>query len=339
MFTRLISYLKCKSSGRLPWAWLLLLLLPVIFLTACGQEATTFDWRRPLLVPTVVINFEEEAADGNLPPTWTPAPDTVGVVITQEYSTFTPRPAQTVAVFPTRTPRPTATFTPSPTAEATATSPPTASPTPPQPAGDAPNLLPNASFEDGWYHIGNIPELQVASQWSLEWDEGPNNLDPDPWNAWVRPEARVLSTDQLPVNEHSLFIWDGDQTVKIFKGRGAISFRFFTNVNLEPGTYIFNAYIFPDLVDEYTSSGAKVWAPDPLSGEVRFLIGDTTTGWVLPTFGRRNTMTHSFTVEEAQTMRIGLAIRGRWAIENNGWFMDNWSLVRAADPAASSSSE
>jgi hypothetical protein len=135
----------------------------------------------------------------------------------------------------------------------------------------------------------------------------------------------------LPPNEHSLFIWDGEQTVKIFKGRGAVSFRLLTDVSLEPGTYIFTINVFPDLVDAYTASGQKIWAPDPLSGEVRFIVGSATTDWVLPSFGRKNTLTHAFQLETAQTLRLGMAIRGRWAIENNGWFMDDWSLVRAAD--------
>ena|GEM_PF-1385197 len=335
---RCITHLKWRAFRWRPGGWLLLF-LSVLLLTACGQDAATFEWRQPLLVPTVVVALGEEGSGVNIPATWTPAPDTAGEVITDRYPTFTPRPTQTAAVFPTRTPRPSATFTPSATPEATTTSSPTALPTPPQAATAAPNLLPNASFEGGWYHIGNIPELQVANQWALEWDAGPNDLDPDPWNAWVRPEARVLSTNQLPANEHGLFIWDGDQTVKIFKGRGAISFRFFSDVSLEPGTYIFTAHIFPDLVVEYAGNGTKVWAPDPLSGEVRFITGDTTTGWVLPTFGRRNTFTHVFTVDTAQTMRVGLAVRGRWAIENNGWFMDDWSLVRAADPPTTAPTE
>jgi hypothetical protein len=48
----------------------------------------------------------------------------------------------------------------------------------------------------------------------------------------------------------------------------------------------------------------------------------------LPTFGQRNTFSHTFTVTEPQTMRVGAAVRGRYAILNNGWFMDHWSLRR-----------
>ncbi len=190
------------------------------------------------------------------------------------------------------------------------------------------NLLPNPSFELGWYHPNGLPELQVATQWLIEWDEGPNPLDPDPWNAFVRPESRVLSRDFLPAHEHSLFIWDGDHTVKVFKGQGAISFRLLTDVYLTPGSYEFEVNVFPDLVVGYTADGSKIWAPDPLSGELRFIIGNGSSSWILPSFGRKNTFTFPIDIGTAQTIRIGIAIRGRWAIENNGWFMDDWALRR-----------
>jgi hypothetical protein len=201
---------------------------------------------------------------------------------------------------------------------------PLATPVPPPATGA--NLLPNPSFENGWYNLNGIPELQIPNEWTLEWDAGNNPLDPDPWNAFVRPESRVLPKDFLPANEHSTFIWDGNHTVKIFKGEGAISFRLLTQRHLEPGQYLFEVNIFPDLVVGYRPDGTKIWAPDTLSGEVQFLVDGVYSGWRLPTFGRRNTLTHLFTVTEPHTITLGIWIRGRWAIENNGWFMDNWSL-------------
>jgi hypothetical protein len=189
------------------------------------------------------------------------------------------------------------------------------------------NILPNPSFEDGWYNLDGIPELQVPNQWTFEWDEGDNPLDPDPWNVFVRPETRVLSRDFLPPEEHDLFIWDGDYTVKIFKGNGAISVRLATSVDLEPGRYRFEIKVFPDLVVGYTPDGQKIWAPDPLSGEARLYAGAGSTDWLLPTFGERNTLSYEFTLEQAGPLQLGVALRGRWAILNNGWFMDDWSLV------------
>ncbi|MEZ4594594.1 MAG: hypothetical protein R3D55_26135 [Chloroflexota bacterium] len=190
-----------------------------------------------------------------------------------------------------------------------------------------PNLLPNGSFEQGWYHIDNIPELQIPNGWQFSYAEGNNALDPDPWNVWVRPETRVLSSAFLPPEEHDLFIWDGNQAVKVFKGFGAIQFELTTNIALQPGTYVLVINVFPDLVVGY-QNGQKIWAPDPLSGEVKLIAGNGTTGWLLPQFGQKNHFQTTFTITSPQTVKVGAAMRGRWAIENNGWFLDDWGLYK-----------
>lgn len=190
-----------------------------------------------------------------------------------------------------------------------------------------PNLLPNGSFEGSWYHPNGVPELQIPASWQFKYAEGANSLDPDPWNVWVRPEMRVLPSAFLPPAEHALFIWDGDQTVKVFKDSGAISFELTTAVFLQPGTYILVINVFPDLIVGY-DNGQKIWAPDPLSGEVQLIAGSGTTGWMRPTFGQKNRFQTTFTVTQPQTVVVGAAMRGRWAILNNGWFMDDWGLYK-----------
>jgi hypothetical protein len=188
-----------------------------------------------------------------------------------------------------------------------------------------PNLLPNPSFEGGWYHPNGIPELQIPDGWLFSWDEGPTGFGTQPWDVWVRPEVRVLPSEQLPPDEQPLFIWEGNQTLKIFKGWGAISFRLTTSLNLQPGTYLMDINFFPDLVIDYVN-GEKVFATDPLAGEVAFIVDGVQTAWILPTFGEQNNLTHTFTLEESDTISIGIAMRGRYALLNNGWFMDDWSL-------------
>lgn len=194
------------------------------------------------------------------------------------------------------------------------------------------NLLQNASFEGGWYHPGGVPELQIPNAWDFAWQTGPTGYGDNPWDVWVRPEVRVLPSEQLPAHEHPLFIWEGDQTVKVFKGYGAISFTLSQPVQLTPGTYIFELSVFPDLVVGYNEDGSKIWAPDPLSGEVKLLAGRATTNWLLPTFGEKNTYYLVFYIEETQTVQMGAAMRGRYAIRNNGWFMDDWALWKAIGP-------
>lgn len=309
---------------------LLALFFSLAFLASCGGR------ERPALptlvgaAPTSTGSGPATEVAGFVPPTWTAAATAALTGAGTARPTFTPRPSRTPAVFPSNTPRPSPTpeDTPTPSVTETPTAPPTATPAPTVASGL--NLLPNPSFEESWYHIGGVPELQVPNRWQLQWESGANPLDHDP-APWVRPESRVLTPDFLPADEHDLFIWDGRQTVKIFKGEGAISFRLLTTVRLEPGSYLFEISVFPDLVSEYTDEGSKVWAPDPLSGEVRFVVGNRPTEWILPTFGQKNTFTHAFQIQSAQMLQVGAAMRGRWAIENNGWFMDDWALYRIGD--------
>jgi hypothetical protein len=190
------------------------------------------------------------------------------------------------------------------------------------------NILPNGSFEQGHYNKDGIPELQLPNNWLIEWDEGPTGFGDQVWDVYVRPETRVLQDIYLPDYEHALYIWDGTHTVKIFKGQGPISVRFFTNIALEPGTYVFEVNVFPDMVMGYEDH-QKVWADDPTAAEIAFIVTGAGTGWFFPSFGTKNTFTHTFTVTEAQTIRLGIGLRGRYALSTNGFFIDDWSLKKA----------
>jgi hypothetical protein len=304
----------------------LLALSLALLLGGCGTGDDDSVAMSTRVEPAATPAAPTATSPGGVPATWTPGPTAAANDDGAPGATFTPRPTSTPLVLPTRTSIPSPTVPPTETPVASATPFPSVTPVPTFALDQ--NLLPNGSFEEGWYHIGGIPELQVPNRWTLNWETGENPLDPDPWNDWVRPESRVLDPEFLPANEHDLFIWDGQHTVKIFKGEGAISFRLTTETYLEPGTYLMQINVFPDLVVAYTGGGGKVWAPDPLSGEVSFLTDGQQTPWQLPRFGQKNTFSHVFTVQEGHNVTVGAAIRGRWAIENNGWFMDDWSLRR-----------
>jgi hypothetical protein len=308
-----------RMMGLLP-----ALLALLVFLGGCAGQTQT----PPTSAPVAVVQ-PTEPAPVPVQPTWTrpPAPGAGSTAVLPVQAT--PRPTRT----PLQLPPPTVTpsLTASATITATATATPAVAATIVPPAGQ-PNLLPNPSFEEGWYHPFGIDEFQVPNRWVLDWQEGFNHLDPDPWNAWVRPELRVLSAEFLPPAEHSLFIWDGKQTLKAFKGSGAISFSLQTTVSLEPGSYLFVVHVFPDLVDEYGSNGEKIWAPDPLSGEIAFIVAGVQQPWQLPRFGQKNRFMQVVDVVQPGQIQLGLAVRGRWAITNNGWFLDDWALYPLAAP-------
>ena len=315
-----------------------LFLFILIFLAACQspEEATPV-----AVVPTeTLVVVASNPTSEEIPATWTAVPQ-IDLESADDAPTQPP-PATNTAVPtqtplpPTHTPVPTDTPTATPTDEPTNTPlpAPTAAPVtavPPTPASDGSNLgnnlLPNPSFEEGHYLQSGIAELQLPNSWRIEWDEGPTGVGNESWDVYVRPEARVLSTAFLPPHEHPLYIYEGLHTVKIFKGFGAVSFRLLTDVTLEPGSYIIEAQMFPDTVMAYVD-GQKVWASDPISAEMRFLVGNGGTVFTPQAFGRKNVHNYTFTVTETQTMTVGVGLRGRFAISNNGWFMDNFSLRR-----------
>lgn len=269
--------------------------------------------------------------DTLIPHTDTPEPTATNTVQPTETNTPRPTPTNTLEPSPTNTPTPSPTATLTPPTEASPAQP-TSPPPPAQPTTSSdpvlgPNLIPNGSFEEGHYNQDGVAELQVPVKWRVAWDEGPTGIGEAAWDVYVRPEVVVISTANLPPEEHSLYIFNGQHTVKIFKGQGAVSVRLMTDVTLEPGTYIVESKMFADIVERW-ENGVKVWAQDPYAAEFRFLVGDGGTFWQPQRFGQINVNNYTFEVNETKTITIALAMRGRYAIANNGWFIDDLSLRR-----------
>ena len=322
------------------------LLVPVVmilFVPACRQQEPAPNSATPIAAAAT-----SEPTD--LPDTPTMAPtirptETLTAVPTEPPpDTPTPRPSATPrppTATPEDTPTPEDTATPenTPTAEPTHTpttrpttaatrppataAPPTLSPNPT--LGD--NLLPNPSFEEGHYLQNNVAELQVPNGWRVDYQEGPTGYGGQTWDVYVRPETRVLSQAFLPESEHSLYIFNGSQTVKIFKDAGAISVRLMTDIDLQPGTYVLEGNFYSDVFESY-SNGQKYGPSDPNAGETMLFAGGTGTGWVANSYLARNQLKHTFTINTAQRMTVGMGFRGRYAIQNNGWFVDDLSLRR-----------
>jgi len=216
------------------------------------------------------------------------------------------------------------TATPSPPSPAPPPSPPPA----PPPPGPQVNLLPNPSFEDDWYYAG-FNELQIPVGWQVATDEGQNNLSPGSGGLFARPEIRVVPAQDLPPAEHGLFIFDGNKTLKAFKGYAPTSFSLFTDLNLAPGRYRLVIRYFADAVEAYSGS-TKIYSADPQAAEIRAIHNNGGTGWQGTTAGQRSTLTYDFTVTEAGVTRVGASFRNRYALANNGWFLDHWELYTIA---------
>ena len=273
--------------------------------------------------------------------TWTPLPIIVPPTHTLA-PTLPPPPTPTLA--PSATPLPASpTAEVSPTPEATATAvPPTTAPTSAAPAATrvpptaaAPtlspnptlgeNILPNGSFEEGFTNQNGIAELHAPNGWRIEFQEGATGFGSNAWDVYVRPDTRIFPAAFLPPEEHSLYIFDGSTTLKVFREQGALSMRLVTDVELAPGTYVLEANFFSDVFEKYEND-QKVAPSDPNAGEASLIAGSGGTGWVANNYLTRNTLKHTFTVTSAQKMTVGVGFRGRYAIANNGWFVDNLSL-------------
>lgn len=189
------------------------------------------------------------------------------------------------------------------------------------------DLLPNSSFEGGWYfYLYN--ELQVPEGWKMTTDEGPNTLEGGSGGLFNRPEMRVVSKAQLPEFEWNDFVFDGFKTVKVFKGGAPTKFAMFTDQVLEPGRYRMTIRFFPDIVAVYAPGNGKTWTNLPLAAEARVIVNNGGTGWTNITPGQRGELSYEFTVGERGITRVGGEFRNRYEMANNGWFLDTWTLKR-----------
>lgn len=198
----------------------------------------------------------------------------------------------------------------------------------PPPSAEQENLLDNPSFENGWWHIDDIPELQIANGWDVIYKAGPHDVDGEQV-VFMRPEFRVLPSAYLPEDERELFVLHGDHVVKAFKGNGAIDFKYITYPKTIPaGRYTFVASVYPDLVMDYVD-GQKVFADDPLAGEVRLFMNGIRGNWQsLFPFGEYKRLVFEFELETEQEVSVGINFRCRWGLQNNGWFLDDWALYK-----------
>ena len=194
-----------------------------------------------------------------------------------------------------------------------------------------PNLLPNFSFEEGWYFFQGVSEWQIPNNWLLAVDEGANTLEGGSGGTFLRPEIRVVPKTDIPPAEHASFVFDGQNTIKAFKGGAPTSFAIFTDITLQPGRYRLTINFFPDIVITYNNNN-KVWATQALSSEARVIVDNGGTEWIVPQAGSKATLTYDFVVEEARTVRVGGAFRSRLINDNNGWFLDAWSLQALGTP-------
>jgi len=194
------------------------------------------------------------------------------------------------------------------------------------------NLLRNGGFEQGWYDVSSTQ--QCPNHWKLHWTEGEQTGDSN--NFTVRPESRVLPKQQVPPDEHSLFYWDGNYTLKIFWSKAPIHVGISQDVSgLEVGREY--RFVVPVFVDNYEWEGEKVPPSDPFAAQVRLGAGPKGVNWqdastinfsnwanatnTSPYYLARTTLQFTF-VATAPEMSVFVEYSSKWGLDNNGIFMD-----------------
>lgn len=321
------------------------------------------------LPPTVIPSATSAAATAiflegptRLPtqrPTNTPAPPT-------QPPTATMPPTSTVAAGqPTSTPPPT--FTPPPTVNAT-DSPPGGSPQPPvaviklgtSPAATSANYLSNAGFEGNF--VFNSDLVNQPDSWTVEYARYNHPFISEQDDPWHEPETVIFRQNQAPPWEADLFFIEGVTVFKTFGPWRPNWTRISQPVNLTPGERVrLTAHVFPDLVSGLDIGGHKIWADDPLAGEIRLFATTATleddgypwgevpedpdephfldavpnvfadTGFyngVQMPFGDWSTVTLEFNVPASGSFTVAVEVRGRWGLKSNGFIIDDVRLER-----------
>jgi len=194
------------------------------------------------------------------------------------------------------------------------------------------NLLKNSGFEQGWYDISGTQ--QCPNHWDMGWTEGIAMGNAN--SVTARPESRVLPRTQVPPDEHDLYYWDGDYTLKMFWARAPIHISVFQDVGgLEVGREY--RFVVPTYIDTFEWDKGKNIPTDPFAAEVRLGAGPAGANWqdanainfsnwanptnTSPYYLARTTLQFKFVATEPQ-MRVFVEFKSKWTLDNNGIFMD-----------------
>ena len=189
------------------------------------------------------------------------------------------------------------------------------------------NLLPNPSFEPPFSLQDNIQELQLPNGWRVE--EIKDNEPTRFGETYFRPEIRTLSADDLPEEEVAIFITDQTHALKMFKGGAPMQAAIMTElpIMLTPGDYQFTIRFFADIIAA-VENGGKQFHSDPNAAKIQVVFGDSRSEFLDVAMGAQNEIVFPFKVPRQQTMKVGVVFQANFLANNNGWFIDNWELVR-----------
>lgn len=205
----------------------------------------------------------------------------------------------------------------------------------------ATNLLRNPGFEDGTYPFDRLGILYIPKEWTFTFRDGPNDQLPRQTVPWGRPNAGCLGLQQFPPHEHPIFFQQGSQMLwKTWQGKSYPQYISLSQtLTLTPGqTYRFTANVCPDMVTQYGGPQGKVFIDDPDAYGVRVLAasgGQTFSSEFKKTQQLPNDQYTPVSVDftpPAADVTVSVEAYGIFPLENNCFFMDNFSLEAIEAP-------
>lgn len=195
-------------------------------------------------------------------------------------------------------------------------------PPPPPPPKEEPmtNLLTNPSFEDGWTDATDFPG-QHPNGWSIAWNTG---AAADGYQYQIG-EAVHKNAALLPEAERTVFIWNGQWSLKVFAANRAIWPRLKQTIaNLPAGRY---QLLTPVWTDCYHWRGYKDYGLDPRHIEWMVKVnGREVAPWRTLTAGSLQYPAAEFD-HAGGAAELAVHLRANWPVASNNFWLDGWSLT------------
>ena len=203
-------------------------------------------------------------------------------------------------------------------------------PNEPTPAADAPNLLKNPSFEEGWSDSAVFPGQHPAG-WEMAWNVGSAYPNPHaPGQPYMAGEAVHKTADMLPPEERGQFVWDGRTTYKVFAaGTKAFGGRLKQTLALPAGRYRLTTPVWVDCYRWDATNRRKDYAVEPRQAETMVKVNDREARpWTALKSGQRHEVVTEFD-HPGGDLKLAIHLRANWQISNNFW-LDGWRLAAVA---------
>jgi hypothetical protein len=197
-----------------------------------------------------------------------------------------------------------------------------------------PNLLSNASFEEGLtYFADETRERAVPAGWTFAYYDDQTPPEQRQSQPWGLPLTALINSQAVAPADRERVFAGGAYCWKVSGGKAPVWVRLFQSVSgLRPTTtYRFTVSVMPDMI--VRTHPVRAYASDPVVSEVRLMVTcddrSFDTGWLngqnVP-YGKYKRLTIDFAGPSGRA-EVAVEVRGRFAVPLGAWYVDELSLA------------